>query len=416
MPSAPQSPDRKAVLISGAGIAGPTLAFWLRAAGFQPTLIERAPELRTGGYVIDFWGLGYDIAERMGLIKEINRVGYRAQELRIVDDRGQRVTGFGTKVFSELTAERYVTLRRSDLSRLLFEKIRGTAEVVFDSEIVGLQQQPDGVRVRLRHGGERRFDLVIGADGLHSAVRGLAFGPQREFEKHLGYVVAAFEVAGYRPRDDDVYLMYGQPGRMLGRFTLHDDRTLFLFVFAAEGDTLPGTLDLQKSMLRKTYGEGKWECPQVLQRLEETDELYFDRVSQIRMESWSQGRVALAGDAAVCVSLLAGQGSALAMISAYVLAGELGSAGGRHEAAFSNYEARLRNYITAKQRGAERFASAFAPRTAGGLWFRNQVIRAFAIPGVARFAIGRDIADTLQLPDYRWPQLQELSSGAQALA
>jgi len=210
--------------------------------------------------------------------------------------------------------------------------------------------------------------------------------------------------------------MYGQPGRMLGRFTLHDDRTLFLFVFAAEGDTLPGTLDLQKSMLRKTYGEGKWECPQVLQRLEETDELYFDRVSQIRMESWSQGRVALAGDAAVCVSLLAGQGSALAMISAYVLAGELGSAGGRHEAAFSNYEARLRNYITAKQRGAERFASAFAPRTAGGLWFRNQVIRAFAIPGVARFAIGRDIADTLQLPDYRWPQLQELSSGAQALA
>jgi 2-polyprenyl-6-methoxyphenol hydroxylase-like FAD-dependent oxidoreductase len=326
------------------------------------------------------------------------------------------VTGFGTKVFSELTAERYVTLRRSDLSRLLFEKIRGTAEVLFDSEIVGLQQQPDGVRVRLRHGGERRFDLVIGADGLHSAVRGLAFGPQRQFEKHLGYVVAAFEVAGYRPRDEDVYLMYGQPGRMLGRFTLHDDRTLFLFVFAAEGDTLPGTLDLQKSMLRKTYGEGKWECPQVLQRLEETDELYFDRVSQIRMESWSQGRVALAGDAAVCVSLLAGQGSALAMISAYVLAGELGSAGGRHEAAFSNYEARLRNYITAKQRGAERFASAFAPRTAGGLWFRNQVIRAFAIPGVARFAIGRDIADTLQLPDYRWPQLQELSSGAQALA
>ncbi len=396
------------VLISGAGIAGPTLAFWLRAAGFQPTLVERAADLRNGGYVIDFWGLGYDIAERMGLITEINRAGYHVQEMRIVDDQGRRVTGFGTRVFTELTGGRYVTLRRSDLSRLLFGQIKGTTEVIFDNEIVSLDQQSDGVRVRLNHGGERRFDLVIGTDGLHSAVRGLAFGPQQNFEKHLGYVVAAFEVAGYRPRDEDVYLMYGQPGRMLGRFTLHDDRTLFLFVFAAGGDLLPRTLDLQKAMLREVYGGGEWECPQILQRLDETDELYFDRVSQIRMANWSRGRVALAGDAAFCVSLVAGQGSALAMISAYVLAGELATAGGNHDAAFNNYEARLRNFIHAKQQAAERFAPVFAPRTAGGLWFRNQVIRAFAIPGLARFWAGKDIVDVLQLPDYRWPHLQEL--------
>lgn len=408
MHSAPKVSDMKTVLISGAGIAGPTLAFWLRAAGFHPTLIERAPGLRTGGYVIDFWGLGYDIAERMGLIMEINRAGYHVQEMRVIDDLGRRVTGFGAKVFTELTGGRYVTLRRSDLSRLLFEKIEENTEVIFDSEITGLQQEPDGVRVRLNHGGERRFDLVIGTDGLHSAVRGLAFGSQQNFEKHLGYVVAAFEVAGYRPRDADVYLMYGKPGRMLGRFTLRDDRTLFLFVFAVEGDSLPDTLDQQKVMLRETYGEGKWECPQILQRLDETDELYFDRVSQIRMESWSQGRVALAGDAAFCVSLVAGQGSALAMISAYVLAGELATAGGNHDAAFSNYEARLRSYIHAKQHGAERFASVFAPRTAGGLWFRNQVMRAFAIPGLARLVVGRDIVDALQLPEYRWPLLKEL--------
>ena len=351
------------VLISGAGIAGPTLAFWLRAAGFQPTLVERAAELRSGGYVIDFWGLGYDIAERMGLVTAINRAGYHAKELRIVDDRGRRIAGFGTKVFTELTGGRYVTLRRSDLSRLLFEKIRGNTEVIFDNEIVSLDQQSDGVRVRLKHGGERRFDLVIGADGLHSAVRGLAFGPQQNFEKQLGYVVAAFEVAGYRPRDEDIYLMYGEPGRMLGRFTLHDDKTLFLFVFAAGDDFLPGTLDLQKAMLREVYGDGKWECPQILQRLDEADELYFDRVSQIRMESWSRGRVALVGDAAFCVSLVAGQGSALAMTAAYVLAGELATAGGHHDAAFSNYEACLRNFIHAKQQAAERFAAVFAPRT-----------------------------------------------------
>ena len=329
----------KTVLISGAGIAGPTLAFWLRQRGSKPTLIERAPTLRTGGYVIDFWGLGYDIAERMGLVGDINRIGYHVRELRIVDDRGKRVTGFGTKVFGELTNGRYVTLARSDLSRLLFEKVKGTTEVIFDNEIVGLQEQADFVQVRLKHAGERRFDLVIGADGLHSDVRRLAFGPQHQFEKQLGYVVAAFEVRGYRPRDEDVYVMYGQPGRMLGRFTLHDDRTLFLFVFAADSSSLPATLDLQKAMLRERYGDGEWECPRILDELDRTPELYFDRVSQIRMESWSRGRVALIGDAAFCVSLMAGQGSALAMISAYVLAGELAKAGGRHEEAFEKYEA-----------------------------------------------------------------------------
>lgn len=227
----------KTVLISGAGIGGPTLTFWLKAAGFEPTLIEHAATLRTGGYVVDFWGLGYDIAERMGLAGQIDRVGYHIREMRIVDDRGERVTGFGTKILQELTGGRFVTLGRSDMSRLLFEKIKGTTEVIFDEEIIGLQACAEHMQVQFRHAGERRFDLVIGADGLHSNVRGLVFGPHDRFEKQLGYVVAAFEARGYRPRDEDVYLIYGEPGRMLGRFALHDDRTLFLFVFAADVDT-----------------------------------------------------------------------------------------------------------------------------------------------------------------------------------
>ncbi len=178
--------NNKSILISGAGIAGPTLAFWLNAAGFEPTIIERAPALRSGGYVIDFWGLGYDIAERMGLAGEINRLGYHMREMRVVDDLGRRITGFGTKVFDELTGGRYVTLGRSDLSRLLFEKVKGTTEVIFNDEIIGLEEQSDSVRVRFKHARERRFDLVIGADGLHSDVRRLAFGPQDRFERQLG--------------------------------------------------------------------------------------------------------------------------------------------------------------------------------------------------------------------------------------
>jgi len=176
----------RAVLISGAGIAGPTLAFWLRAAGFEPTLVERAPALRTGGSVIDFWGLGYDIAERMGLITEINRIGYHVQEMRIVDGAGRLLTGFGTRVFTELTGGRYVTLQRSDLSRLLFARVKGRTESIFGDEIVALHEEPDCVRVDLKHAGERRFDLVIGADGLHSTVRKLVFGSQSQFERHLG--------------------------------------------------------------------------------------------------------------------------------------------------------------------------------------------------------------------------------------
>jgi 2-polyprenyl-6-methoxyphenol hydroxylase-like FAD-dependent oxidoreductase len=397
--------SNKKVLISGAGIAGPALAFWLKAAGFRPTLVERSPALRAGGYVIDFWGLGYDIAERMGLLGEINRIGYHMREMRIVDDRGRRIAGFGTNIFGELTGGRYVTLARSELSRLLFEKIKDMTEIIFDDEVIGLHERTDCVHVLFKRSGPRDFDLVIGADGLHSDIRRLAFGPQYQFEKQFGYTVAAFEVHGYRPRDEDVYVMYGQPGRMLGRFTLHDDRTLFLFVFADDSSGPSASLDQQKILLRDKYRDGKWECPHILDELSRTEDLYFDSVSQIRMTSWSRDRIALVGDAAFCVSLLAGQGSALAMVSAYVLAGELGRAGESYHEAFRKYEAQMRSYIEAKQRGAERFAGAFAPKTRWGLAFRNQVINAFAIPGLAKLTLGRDIMDRLALPAYQWPKL-----------
>jgi len=395
----------RSVLISGAGIAGPMLAYWLKAAGFEPTIVERAPVLRPGGYVIDFWGLGYDLAERMGLLDEVNRIGYHVREMRIVNDTGRPVAGFGTAVFSELTGGRYVTLQRSDLSRLLFEKLNGEVESIFGDTIVSLEEQADCVQVQFEHARERRFHLVIGADGLHSCTRTLAFGAQYRFEKHLGYAVAAFEARDYRPRDEDVYLMYGRPGRMLGRFTLRDNRTLFLFVFAARRGKLPPSLDAQKALLRELYRYDGWECRKVVDELERTNVLYFDSVSQIRMQNWSRGRIALVGDAAFCVSLLAGQGSALAMISAYVLAGELAAATGQYQLAFGRYDTLLRGYICAKQRGAERFAGAFAPKTQVGLSFRNLVVKAFAIPGLAKLAVGRDIADSVELPEYRWPSL-----------
>jgi 2-polyprenyl-6-methoxyphenol hydroxylase-like FAD-dependent oxidoreductase len=390
------------VLISGIGVAGPTLAFWLRRGGFEPTLLECAPGLRSGGYVIDFWGLGYDIAERMGLTEAIERVGYHMREVRIVNESGGRIAGFGTRVFKELTGGRFVTLGRSDLSRLLFDKVSDVTETIFGDEVLSLQEHSDAVEVQFRNGQTRSFGLVIGADGLHSNVRRLTFGAQDRFETYLGYYVAAFEVNGYRPRDESAYVIYNQPSRMLGRFALHDDRTLFLFVFAFDSSGPDLKTAEQKAILWEQFGNGSWECQRVLSELDRTENLYFDRVSQIRMERWSRGRVALLGDAAFCVSLMAGQGSALAITAAYVMAGELVKASGRYEEAFRNYEAVLRDYIVSKQKGAERFSSAFAPRTRWGLFVRNLVVNASTIPGLARLAFGRDITDKLPLPDYRW--------------
>ena len=317
----------------------------------------------------------------------------------MVGEHGERRAGFGVSVFEALTGGRFVTLPRSELSRLMLQQAAPPTSVRFGDEVTALVQDADGVDVTFASGAVGRYDLVIGAGGLHSGVRRLVFGPDEQFEKPLGYAVAAFEADGYDPRDPDVYIMYGRPGRMIGRFTLHADRCLLLFIFTFEGE-LPDTLDGQRSLLSSIYREDGWEAPQILQRLAAADDLYLDRVSQIIAPTWSKGRVVLLGDAAFCVSLLAGQGSALAIVAAYVLAGELARSGNRIGEALASYERQLRDYVSTKQAGAVRFASAFAPRTPFGVWFRNLVMNALAIPGVAKLAVGREITDRLDLPDY----------------
>ena len=394
--------SRNSVLISGAGIGGPTLAYWLNAAGFETTIIERAPSLRTGGYVIDFWGLGYDIACKMGLADKLESIGYHVRELRVVGDRGERLAGFGVASLRSLAGGRFITVPRSGLSRLLFDSAAPRTEAIFGDQIAAIRDEGSRVHVAFERSPARRFDLVIGADGQHSNVRKLVFGPEASFEKDLGYTIAAFEAENYRPRNDDVYVLHNKPGAMVGRVTLRNDRTLFLLIFASGGVPAPQNIDAQTAILRDRYRDGGWECAQILERLDAAPDLYFDSVSQIRMEHWSKGRVALVGDAAFCVSLAAGQGSALAITAAYVLAGELKKARGRHEEAFGAYEALLRPHIATKQKAAERFSSGFAPRTEWGLRFRNLIVNAFALPGLARFVIGRGLVDALALPDYEW--------------
>ncbi len=394
----------QSILISGAGIAGPTLAYWLLERGITPTLVERAPHLRTGGYVIDFWGLGYEVADKMGLLPALDREGYDVQELRLVDGEGRRVGGFDADVFRNLTGGRYLSIARSELAKLLYERIAGRCEVLFGDTVTAIDDEGDSVRVAFRHAPERRFDAVIGADGLHSEVRRLVFGPQDQFESYLGYMVAAFQTEGYRPRDELVYVSYAGPGKQVARFAMRGDRTMVLFVLAADRPPAVDAHDIaaQKALLNETFRDAGWECPQILAALDRSDDLYFDRVSQIHMDAWSKGRVALVGDAAFCASLLAGQGSALAMGAAYVLAGELGRRGATPETAFQRYEAVLRPLIATKQKAAKQFASGFAPKTRFGVFLRNQVTKAFAIPFVAKLAMGSSLIDRIDLPDYDW--------------
>jgi 2-polyprenyl-6-methoxyphenol hydroxylase-like FAD-dependent oxidoreductase len=390
------------VAISGAGIAGPTLAYWLWRSGHEPTLIEKAPQLRTGGYLIDFWGAGYTIAERMGLEPAVQAAGYAIQELRLIDGGGRKLGGFPLEGVRRGVSGRFTSLRRSDLAALIYAAIDGNVETIFNDSIAGIEQEDGCVQVTLEHGQCRRFDLVIGAGGIHSPVRSLVFGPDAKFQTDIGYRVAAFEAEGYRPRDELVYVAYTEPGRMVARFALRDDRTLFLFVYTDDDMPSPDPQDLgdTKSVLRQAFSRAGWECPQILSELDHADDVYFDRVSQITMDRWSKGRVALIGDAACCVSLLAGEGTGLAMLQAYVLAGELNTAGGDHRQALQRYEQLLRPLIAGKQRFARTFASTFAPKTSLGVWTRNQVSKLLVVPPLAEWIIRHEFRDDIELPDY----------------
>ena len=385
------------VLIVGAGIAGPTLAYWLLCAGHQPTLVERAPELRRGGYVIDFWGAGFDVAERMGIADELRRRGYRFTEARTVGEDGHRIASFETSVFA--SEDRYVTIPRSDLAAVIFGTMQGGAELILNDTVQALDDNGDRVRVRFESGERRDFDLVVGADGLHSQVRRLAFGPQEQFEKYLGIVVAVFDVDGYRPRDELVAMMHAEAGFQAVRVALRDDVTMFAVTVRQDGLVSEDSVSEQQALLRARLAGAGWEVPTILDLMSQARTFYFDRVSQIRMPSWTRGRVALVGDAAACPSLLAGQGSALAMVEAYVLAAELARSSD-HITAFARYHDRLASFLRSKQDAAEGLGVAFAPKDRLQLLVRNTVMRLMGFSFVANFAIGRSFRDAIELPAF----------------
>ncbi|OBA83454.1 hypothetical protein A9W99_07940 [Mycobacterium sp. 1164966.3] len=387
------------VAISGAGVAGAAIAHWLHRTGHSPTLIEQAPEFRTGGYMIDFWGVGYQAAKRMGIEEPIRKAGYQIESLRSMGRDGEVKAELGVNVFRRIVGEEFTSLPRGDLAAAIYRTVEDEVETVFGDSIASVEQHSDGLRLTFEKSPPREFDLLIGADGLHSNVRRLVFGPESDFEHYLGCKVAACVVDGYPSREELVYFTHNVSGRQVGRVSLRDDRTMFLFIFLDQHQD-PGLPP--KEQLRNQFRDAGWECRDMLAALDDVDDFYFDVVSQIRMDRWSRDRVLLIGDAAGCISLLGGEGTGLAITEAYVLAGELARAGTDYRRAFEAYEERLHPFVKTKQADAKRYISFFATRTRFGLWFRNVAMRTMNFAPLATLFAG-SVRDDFELPDYNLP-------------
>ncbi|GAA5185394.1 FAD-dependent monooxygenase [Rugosimonospora acidiphila] len=383
-------------LISGAGVAGPALACALAEYGAEVTVVEIAAALRGSGFPVDFRGPTHlRVLERLGILDELRRVQTHGGAMTCVDERDREIFTLP----AEFTGGD-LEVHRSDLSHLLYQRSQPRTEYLFGDAVTGLADTGDGMRVTFARSGSRDFDLVIGADGLHSAVRRHAFGPEERYVRHLGYHIAGWSL----PNDFDATSTarhFAVPGRMASVSADHRNpaRATALMIFASPPlDVDWHETDQQKKLIQDAYAGMPWHVPHLLNTLSDAPELYFDSISKVRVPQWHTGRVALLGDAAWGVTL-GGMGVGTGVVGAYVLAGELAVANGDHRIAYPAYERRMRQYADRWQRGAHP-GKFLAPGTGWGLWLRNSMFRTslfrrMLISGSA------SMATDAGLPEYR---------------
>lgn len=395
------------VLISGAGIAGPALAYWLRRHGCTPTVVERAPAPRTGGQAVDIRGTARDVVERMGIIDAIRAHHTGTHGVAYVDAANRRVAELPGEEFGHsggIIAE--LEILRGDLVRILLDATPDV-EYVYGDTVTGLVERADGVDVTFARSKARRFDVVVGADGLRSTVRSLAFGEDSRLVRDLGYYSAYFP-ATTELALDGWELMHSIPagngvgGRLAMLYPLGDSgEARAMFAFAAPELTYDRKdVRTQRALLAEVFDGVGWEVPNLLRQLWATDDLYFARAGEVRPERWASGRVVLLGDAAFGGSV--GLGTSMALVGGYVLAGELAAASGDHTVAFAAYERELRDYVAACQRRPPGGLNGFLPRTRHGIWLRNRLMRALPhLPGKQQMMGGiEQAASAVRLRDY----------------
>ncbi|WUJ73698.1 FAD-dependent monooxygenase [Kribbella soli] len=360
------------VLISGASVAGPALAYWLQRYGFTTTVVERAPAPRAGGYAVDFRGASMKVLERMGILDAVRAKATDMGDITYVNEQGKRVASTPP---SALSGE--LEILRGDLVEILYSRTADTTEYLFGDSIASLTDDGSGVDVVFESGLTRRFDLVIGADGQHSNVRRIAFGPESSYAHDLGYYVSVSTVANHLNLDHTGQIL-NVPGKTVGTYSARSNteaKALFYFTAKDKLDYDRRDTESQKAIIDEQFAGIGWEVPTLLAGMRQAPDFYFDSITQIKLDSYSRGRVALVGDAGYCASSLSGMGTSLAIVGAYVLAGELHAAGGDHTRAFSEYDVRMKGFVAACQKLAHEGAMWFIP---GSKWFmklRNLTLR-----------------------------------------
>jgi 2-polyprenyl-6-methoxyphenol hydroxylase-like FAD-dependent oxidoreductase len=367
-------------VICGAGISGLALAHRLGVQGGEVVVVERAPGPRPQGYMIDFFGPGLEAVEAMGLLPAFERAAYQYDEGHLVDRSGRRRATLSTKSFSRRPL---LSLMRPDIEAVLRESLPAEVELRYDTALTDVANHADGVAVKLEDGTVLDADLLVGADGIHSTVRRLVFGPEDRYLRHLGLHTAAFtfDAPDVHAATKRAFALTDSVNRQMGFYALRDGRVAAFAVHRSTDPTIP---DDPRVAIQRAYTGLGWVTPQALQRCPPSEEIYYDQVAQIELAEWSAGRVVLLGDAAYAVSLIAGQGASLGISGAYLLADRLTHAPTIHSAT-AEFERLWRPVVEDKQRNARSMARWFLPASPSDLRVRRVMLRLTRVPFVARY-------------------------------
>ncbi|MGW1713563.1 FAD-dependent monooxygenase [Streptomyces sp. NPDC002156] len=403
---------RRKVLISGAGIAGPALAFWLNRYGFEVTVVEKSATIRDGGYPVDVRGTALEVVRRMGILPRLRDAHIDLRRMTFLDEDGSEVASVDPHTVTGGVAGQDLEVRRGDLTNALYAAVRDDVEFLFDDSMGTLDQSSrsgNGVDVTFRGGSTRTFDMVFGADGLHSRTREFLFGPEEQFHHYLGYCFAGFTMPNTFGLSREA-TMWNTPGRAAALYAVGDvgeagdmgetdDVHAFLnFAHPEPPYDAFRNPEAQRDLVAKVFADAGWEVPGMLAAMHDADDLFFDTVSQIRMPHWSSGRVALLGDAAYAPSFLTGQGSSLALVGAYMLAASVAD----HPdpaTAFAAYEDTTREFVTLNQDQVGKGDATLFPTTAEALEQRNDMLRNLSTMSSAPSGEGRPAHSALTLPD-----------------
>jgi 2-polyprenyl-6-methoxyphenol hydroxylase-like FAD-dependent oxidoreductase len=389
---------KRTVLISGASISGPALAYWLHRSGFAVTVVEKAGALRDGGYPIDVRGTAIEVARRMGILPQLRDAHIDSRRYTFLNADGSEVASLNPHAVAGSAEGQDLEVRRGDLATILYATVRDDVEFLFGDSIDTLDQTEQGVDVTFHSGQRRTFDLIVGADGMHSHTRESLFGPEDRFHRYLGYCFAIFTMPNAFGLSREL-MMWNTPGKAAALYAVGGDDELHAFLIFHQPEPPFDVLrnpDAQRDLVATVFADAGWEVPRMVKALRDADDLFFDTAGQIRMPHWSSGRVALVGDAAYAPSFLTGQGSSLALVGAYMLANALAT-NRDHTAAFAAYERDVRGFVAMNQALVDDGAATLFPTTAQALEQRNSMLRDLVtMPS----ATARPAHSALTLPEF----------------